>query len=197
LGTAGLSGVTIAVGIQAVRGINHLESKINSEAKQENVGMTFMMSDVKSVSILLTLIGLLLGLSSLSFAVMLGIDCVRRLSSRSHGSLKVIPPSTRTLRVQMYLLAFLCIWIMTVLIPTSIFVRTRWAKVSSSGSNFQAPVLSTNSNYWAYGFLRCLAAAPWFCFVVGVPATLVTTWAHFLSRTKQNPSKTSFSEDKL
>lgn len=63
--------------------------------------------------------------------------------------------STRTLKLQAAVFGFLSLWIFTVLVPSTLFVRTRHAKVMDSMSNMTmlpANLSTVDTRYWDYGF---------------------------------------------
>jgi len=89
--------------------------------------------------------------------------------------------STKTLFSQGLVLSFLCLWLFTVLIPTTVFVRTRHAKVSDSTNMLPENLATVDTVYWNIGFLRCLAAAPWFSFIAAFPTAIVALCASRLA----------------
>ena len=119
------------------------------------------------------------------------------------------PFSTRTLGLQTLVLSFLSVWIFAVLVPSTLFSRTRSAHLTiTSGLGFDASQLSLeiDTEYWDYGFcellthnlnrdfkltdiiiilfqkkVRCLAAAPWFSLIFSLPASIVT-WVAWRSQ---------------
>jgi len=187
LATLGLSVVCIAVAVQAVRGISHLEHKAESNAMQMGLmNFRFDMQDIMSTSAVLLVVALLMAISSMTFSVMLARDTVSELrTSRTHVSKdgsRTIPVSTRTLRMQALTLAFLTTWMFSVLIPSTVFSRTRGAKVTMGGIMISPGMSPTDPVYWDYGFLRCLAAAPWFTFVFSFPATIASIAAWKVSK---------------
>lgn len=108
------------------------------------------------------------------------------------------PLSTRTLGFQALLLSFLSVWIFAVLIPSTLFSRTRSAHLTVTGFDVVPEVsLDIVTKYWDYGFcectsfnpkqkpintnrsvytikVRCLAAAPWFSLIFSLPTSIVT-----------------------
>ncbi|KZS97139.1 hypothetical protein SISNIDRAFT_547191 [Sistotremastrum niveocremeum HHB9708] len=198
LATVGLSGVCIAVGIQAIRGANHLEKLLSELASQDNVVIKYDMHDIRILSDILTAVAILLAVSALSFALMLSVDWIKSLRrpSTTPTSMKekmpsiVVPVSTRSLHLQSIILAFLSIWLLALLIPTTIIVRTKSAHVSvfldSPMESVTPSQLMPDPIYWDYPFLRCLAAAPWFSFIFAFPATIITIIAaHFAPKAQR------------
>jgi hypothetical protein len=161
----------------------------------------------------LTTAACLLALISLAASVALIFDWFAHLSrsrhersAKAHGGEGLLtgaerrPFSTRTLGFQAVTLSFLTVWLLATLIPTTIFVRTRSARVTVNENTTMMLALSVDARYWDYGFCkdtvrlrlshyklmvlhegRCLAAAPWFSFIFSFPATFVTWVAWKLS----------------
>jgi len=160
------------------------------ESAQEGVTFRFDVSDMRSLSILLIVVGLLLSFTGIFSSLLLMNDWVRRL--RSPQGPQRVPLSTKTLLTQTCILAFLSVWSLTVLISTTAIVRTRHAMVMAQG-NLSAPVLSTDTRYWDYGFLRCTAAAPWFSFLFSAPATIASGCAYWLHKAGRTAGRTDSS----
>lgn len=115
------------------------------------------------------------------------------------------PFSTRTLGFQTLVLSFLSVWIFAVLIPSTLFSRTRSAHLTIKELGFAASQISSSRiivydpKYWDYGFcecisklsdnqnikirskVRCLASAPWFSLIFSLPASIVT-WVAWKSQ---------------
>jgi len=200
MATLGLSCVCIAVGAQALDLGSKLEMALNSEALRTGTTIVFDMNDIKGTSIVLTIVASLLALSSLFFSFSLSYDWICHLlrpkssstSTRSQLEEKIghssesdqldttiqnAPFSTRTLGLQTLVLSFLSVWIFAVLIPSTLFSRTRSAHLTITGpvaSVASQLSLGIDTMYWDYGFLRCLAAAPWFSLIFSLPASIVT-----------------------
>ncbi|KAF8800400.1 hypothetical protein BYT27DRAFT_6836507 [Phlegmacium glaucopus] len=188
LATLGLSCVCIAVGAQALDRSSKLEMALNAEAQRTRTMIIFDMNDIKNTTIVLTTVASLLALTSLVFSFSLSYDWIRHLlrpkSTRSQEKMDSFdqlpirrsPFSTRTLGFQALILSFLSVWIFAVLIPSTLFARTRSAHLTIQRLDHHARHLSFNIDtmYWDYGFLRCLAAAPWFSLVFSLPASIVT-----------------------
>jgi hypothetical protein len=121
-------------------------------------------SDIKATTAVLTTAASILALSSLVFSVALMIDWIRYLCSpqpklsvkegddeETFTSPGRLPFSTRTLGLQTVTLSFLTVWLLAVLIPSTVFVRTRSAHLT-----IQTTVLmslpSVDTKYWDYGF---------------------------------------------
>ncbi|KAI0340451.1 hypothetical protein BDW22DRAFT_1360427 [Trametopsis cervina] len=187
MATVGLSAVMIAVGANSVKGIHHLEETLSQLSAQEGVALDFDMTDIESLSILLIVIGILMAFTGLFAALILINDWIRTFRVRPQTKYPFTPRSTRTLLAQTYILAFMSVWAMSVLIPTTVFARTRNAMVHVQGDP-NAPVAHTDARYWDYGFLRCLAAAPWFTFIFSVPATIATACAYWLHKSSNHVS---------
>ena len=78
------------------------------------------------------------------------------VSSKDGGQVIKWPFSTRTLRIQSYVYTFLCIWLVSVLIPTTFIVRNKSAKITvisnDNKASAMASVLMVDPLYWDYGF---------------------------------------------
>ncbi|KAF8578538.1 hypothetical protein K439DRAFT_1663690 [Ramaria rubella] len=188
LATLGLSCVCIAVGAQALDRTNKLENALMAEAQSIEATIMFDMNDVKATTGVLTAAASLLALASLVFSLSLAFDWINHLLNpkpkQSAKERKIEdedmqsqrPPfSTRTLGFQTAALSFLTVWMFAVLIPSTIFVRTRSAHMTIQDTIPNVSLL-VDTRYWDYGFLRCLGAAPWFSVIFSIPATIVT-WA--------------------
>ncbi|KAF8476483.1 hypothetical protein JB92DRAFT_1879835 [Gautieria morchelliformis] len=194
LATVGLSCVCIAVGAQALDRSTQLENSIRQTAMNTGAVITFDMNDIKSTTIVLTLVACLLAIVSFVSSTALIYDWLARLLAPQRDSASgakarsldsddekahMAPPaplpfSTRTLRIQTIALVFLSVWLLAVLIPSTLFSRTRSAHLNiQQRSSSHSPVF-VDPVYWDYGFLRCLAAAPWFSLVFSAPASAVT-----------------------
>jgi len=190
IATVGLSCVCIAVGAQALDKSTKLENNFMALAQTTSSSAMFDMNDIKTTSIVLTLVASLIALTSVFFAVALGFDWIMHLlrptpiayttgkerSSSADEAAPVQPPirlpfSTRTLVFQTLLLSFLSIAILAVLIPSTILARTGSGHLAIQGESTD---FLFDARYWDYGFLRCLAAAPWFTLVFSAPASAVT-----------------------
>jgi len=189
LATLGLSAVCIAVGAQAIRGTMRLESNIKSHASQDGVELDFDMQDVRSVTIVLTTVAVLLATASLACITLLVSDWTIALFRYSPndpktrtGSHQDQPISTSSLRIQSAVLSFLTVWLFATLIPTTRFVRTRSAMITSNAPIPSSLATFADPLYWNYGFLRCLAAAPWFSFMAAFPTVLVTICAYVVAK---------------
>jgi hypothetical protein len=64
-----------------------------------------------------------------------------------------LPLSTRTLGFQTAVLSFLTVWLFAVLIPSTIFVRTRSAHLTIQ-NNTTMVVPFVDARYWDYGFCK-------------------------------------------
>jgi len=191
--TLGLSCVCIAVGGQALDMSSKLEMILNTEASRVGSTIMFDMNDIKGTTIVLTMVASLLALFSLIFSISLSYDWIRHLlrrnSTRSQEKMdsseqldiQHVPFSTRTLGLQALVLSFLSVWIFAVLIPSTLFSRTRSAHLTVTGLLASQLTLEITTLYWDYGFLRCLASAPWFSLIFSLPASIVT-WIAWRSR---------------
>lgn len=69
------------------------------------------------------------------------------------------PFSTRTLGFQTLVLSFLSVWIFAVLVPSTLFSRTRSAHVTVEELGFAAsqmsPIVVIDTQYWGFGFCEC------------------------------------------
>jgi len=185
-GTFGMSIVTIAVGAQAVDKSNKLEMQIKQTANKLNLSIDFDMTNIKATCIVFTIVASLLVFISGVFFVALAYDWVRYLirpevrrglTEKQHPDDPPRRPfSTRTLNWQTILLFILTVWLMGVLIPATILSHTGNAMLTVSGGNLPANVF-IDTRYWDYGFLRCIAAAPWVDFIFPALATLITAFA--------------------
>ncbi|KAF8509754.1 hypothetical protein BU17DRAFT_70313 [Hysterangium stoloniferum] len=197
IATIGLSSVCIAVGAQALDKSTMLEKNFMALAQKTGTYVVFDMNatiikfpDIKATSIVLTLIASLIALTSIFFSITLGFDWIVHLlrptpmayttgkecSSSPDETAPIQPPirlpfSTRTLGFQTLILSFLSISALAVLIPSTIFARTGSGHLTIQGESTD---FSHDARYWDYGFLRCLAAAPWFTLVFSAPASVVT-----------------------
>lgn len=129
------------------------------------------LSDIKSSSIVLTLVAFLMVITSSVFSVSLTSDFVSHLRRpQDHNNTKVrsldgddektqvtrrLPFSTRTLPYQTICLSFLSVWLLGVLIPSTLFSRTGSAHLTIMGSSLNSSV-SVDPVYWDYGFCTCL-----------------------------------------
>jgi len=191
--TLGLSCVCVAVGAQALDHSSRLAPRLPDQAQSTGSTIMFDMNDVKATSAVLTTVASLLALSSLLFSVTLVIDWITHLfrpqpkkyvkecSEEALASAVRLPLSTRTLGFQTAALSFLTLWLLVVLIPSTLFVRTRSAHLTiQNNTSMTLPFVDTR--YWDYGFLRCLGAAPWFSFIFSLPASVIT-WVAWKSNT--------------
>ena len=121
-------------------------------------------SDIKATTAVLTTAASLLALSSLVFSLALIIDWTRHLFrprpktsakewSDEEASAVRLPLSTRTLGFQTAVLSFLTVWLFAVLIPSTIFVRTRSAHLTIQ-NNTTMVVPFVDARYWDYGFCK-------------------------------------------
>jgi len=178
ISTFALSCVCIAVGAQALVRSSQLEIALNSEAQSTGAMIIFDMNDIKNTTIVLTIVASSLALTSLIFSLSLSYDWIRHLlrskptrsqekmdPSRQSGTTQHVPFSTNTLGLQASLLSFLSVWMFAVLIPSTILSRTGSAHLKVTGFNGPNLSLDIVTRYWDYGFLRCLAAAPWFSLI--------------------------------
>jgi len=177
---AGLVGVCVAVCVQAIRGSNHLEKTLTAQAAAMGItGFRYDFSDIRHVTDVMLVVALLFEiLTAASVFALLSAYIANPPSARK-------APTHRFLPAQAAGFAFLSLWLFTVLVPTTFFVRTRSAIISSDNSgpvNGAAFDASIQISYWNYGFLRCLAAAPWFSLIFALPATIATIAAWRLSR---------------
>jgi hypothetical protein len=164
---------------------NKLEMILNSEALRTGTMIMFDMNgwfslinvilhflnllpaDIKSTTIVLTIVASLLALSSLIFSISLSYDWICHLlrpestmsqeKMDSFGDKLTIqyPPfSTRTLGLQTIVFSFLSVWIFAVLIPSTLFSRTRSAHITITRLEFDA-FIEISTKYWDYGFCEC------------------------------------------
>jgi len=126
-------------------------------------------TDIRNTTIVLTVVASLLALTSLVFSFSLSYDWICHLSrpkstrsqekmgSSDQLAIRCSPFSTRTLGLQALVLSFLSVWIFTVLIPSTLFSRTRSAHLTIQG--LDAPNLSPTfgSMYWDYGFCEYIS----------------------------------------
>jgi len=183
--TLGMSGVCIAVCAQAISGTKNLEKQLAMTAMADGVeGFRFDMQDVRSTTDVLLAVSCLISLTALSATAFLIWDWLSLLLTSSGAQSSVRRVSTRTLKLQAALLGFLSLWLFTILVPSTFFVRTRHAKVFDGSNNMTmlpANLSTVDTRYWDYSFLRCLAAAPWFTLIASLPTTIVTIFAaHFV-----------------
>jgi len=89
---------------------------------------------------------------------------------------------TRTLRIQGGILAFFATWLFATLVPFTLFVARRSAKITARIGNIQLPdsviqgaekEFGTTSVYRQIGYLRLVAILPWFAFLFTVIAAVV------------------------
>jgi hypothetical protein len=122
------------------------------------------MLDIKATTAVLTTAASLLALLSLVFSAALIIDWIRYLSSplpklsakegddeEAFASPGRFPFSTRTLGFQTVTLSFLTVWLLAVLIPSTVFVRTRSAHLTTQTTALMN-LPSVDTKYWDYGF---------------------------------------------
>ena len=121
-------------------------------------------TDIKATTIVLTIVGSLLTLASLVFSLSLLYDWINHLmrpkttiSQEKMGSsdqlaIEDAPFSTRTLRFQFIVLSFLSVWMLAILIPSTIFSRTRSAHLTIRGPDAPNFILTISPSYWYYGF---------------------------------------------
>jgi len=191
--TLGLSCVCVAVGAQALDKSSKLEKSLTAQAQTTGSIIMFDLNDVKATSAVLTTVASLLALSSLLSSVALMIDWITHLfrpqpknnvkecSEEALPSAMRLPLSTRTLGFQTVALSFLTLWLVVVLIPSTIFVRTRSAHLTIQ-NNTLITLPFVDTRYWDYGFLRCLGVAPWFSCIFSLPASVIT-WVAWKSNT--------------
>jgi len=134
--------------------------------------------DIRAATdVLLAVVLLVAIVSGLSLVTLLW-DWASLLFSPTSTSPITPRTSSKTLKLQSILFSILAVALVSVLIPTTIFVRVRHAKVFDGNGVMVLPEnLEVDTTYWAYGFIRCLAAAPWFTFIAFFPTTTVTIFA--------------------
>jgi len=190
--TLGMSGVCIAVCAQAISGTKNLEMQLATIANADGVqGFRFDMQDVRATTDVMLTVACLISLTGFAATAVLIWDWIS-LSYSPSGTQN--PPvqriSTKTLKLQAALFGFLSLWLLTVLIPSTAFVRTRHAKVFDGSNNMMmlpANLSTVDTRYWDYGFLRCLGAAPWFTLIASIPMTIVTICAaHLLPASRED-----------
>jgi len=188
IATIGLSVVCIAVGAQALQRSQQLENSLHALGMQNNVSIMFDMNDIVATSRLLTVIASLIAVFSIVYTFILLIDGVKFLSHRKSQTKleggednEKLPLSTRTLRLQILVLSLLSLILFTGLVPSTLFARTGHAHLTIQPSN---PTLMSqiDTRYWDYGFLRCLAAAPWFTLIFSIPTILISWVALSISK---------------
>jgi len=189
--TLGLSCVCIAVGAQGLDRSSKLEKSILAEAQSTQSNIVFDMNDIKATMVVLTTTASLLALISLVFSVTLAFDWIRHAFrpqvkpgvnewSGEETCAAMLPLSTRTLGFQTIALTFLTLWLFAILIPSTFIVRTHSAHLTVQ-KDVSMTLTPINVRYWDYGFLRCLAAAPWFSLVFSFPTSIVT-WVAWNSK---------------
>jgi hypothetical protein len=79
------------------------------------------------------------------------------MDSADQLTIQYPPFSTRTLGLQTLVLSFLSVWFFAILIPSTLFSRTRSAHLTITGVGFEASLLSVEitRRYWDYGFCEC------------------------------------------
>ena len=131
--------------------------------------LNLLSADIKSTTIVLTIVASLLALSSLIFSISLSYDWICHLSSPKSTisqekmdssdelTIQYPPFSTRTLGLQTLVLSFLSVWILAVLIPSTLFARTRSAHITITGREFVLSrlIIEITTKYWDYGFCEC------------------------------------------
>ncbi|TDL17703.1 hypothetical protein BD410DRAFT_901247 [Rickenella mellea] len=192
LATQGLAAVCIAVCAQAIRGIDQLESFLKSQSVQQDIDIMFDVQDIRAVNDVLLTVAILVSALSIFCISILSRDWVSALVKTRHSNSinGQLPLSTRALKYQAMALSFTTLWLFTVLIPTTVFVRQRSAKVTirqldaTADGTVAAVVVGVPLSFWdSKGYtVRCLAAAPWFTFIAAFPASLSTWSAYFVSK---------------
>ena len=76
-------------------------------------------------------------------------------SSDQLDTIQYAPFSTRTLGLQTLVLSFLSVWIFAVLVPSTLFSRTRSAHLTITGFDASQLSLEIDTVYWDYGFCEC------------------------------------------
>ncbi|KIJ53405.1 hypothetical protein M422DRAFT_64800 [Sphaerobolus stellatus SS14] len=185
--TIALSATTVAVGAQALDKGARLEKQIKQFGESAGgVTITFDMSNIKAICIVLTLFASLLTLISIVFTITLASDWIRHLVSPKHqkglGEKELdetprLPFSTRTLKWQTISLSFMSLCMLSILIPSTIVSRTGSGRIMVNGSSNVPGVFSFDTRYWDYGFLRCVTSAPWFSLIFSAPTSIVTYFA--------------------
>ena len=121
-------------------------------------------ADIMSTSAVLLVVALLMACSTLLFSIALAQDIVSQVHKiQSHGQTEMtlkIPRTTKTLGFQAATLAFLTTWLFSVLIPSTVFSRTREAMVSINGVMLSPGMSPTDPIYWDYGFCACQVFPP-------------------------------------
>lgn len=117
----------------------------------------------------LTLVGFLLAIVSSVFSISLACDFIAHSRARPDITAKErdvdgdeekvhivqrLAFSTRTLRFQTITLSFLSVWLLTVLIPSTLFSRTGSAHLTIQ-NNSPASMVFVDPVYWDYGFCEC------------------------------------------
>jgi hypothetical protein len=129
-----------------------------------NLGFDIFL-DIRSACIVLTIFASFLALVSLVFSIALAYDWIRYLMrpkghrgivEKEHPDDAARPPfSTRTLNWQTILLSFLSLWMLAILIPSTVLSRVGVGRIEVN--NGQLPgTFFIDTRYWDYGFCRSL-----------------------------------------
>ena len=106
--------------------------------------------DIRSVTDILLTVASLLSLASVFSAILLAYDWIATLV-KQHAS-RALPISTRTLKMQSIILMVLTIWLFAILIPSTVFSRTRSARTDESTCTTHDLPIQANPVYWNHGF---------------------------------------------
>jgi len=124
--------------------------------------------DIKATTAILTLVACLLVVSSFTFSLTLLIDWVKFLTrprpkandqewsgEEVLESARRLPLSTRTLGIQTAVMSCLAVWLIAVLVPSTLFARTRSAHLNVRGNTSTDLPFGIDTRYWDYGFRKC------------------------------------------
>lgn len=132
-------------------------------------------ADIKATTTVLTVVGFLLAIVSSAFSISLAYDFITysrshhdNMSAKGYGDvdyaekaqIRVVPSerqafSTRTLRLQAISLSFLSVWLLAVLIPSTLFSRMGSAHLTIQGGSENSMPVLVDPVYWDYGFCEC------------------------------------------
>ncbi|KAI0635076.1 hypothetical protein C8Q77DRAFT_1217024 [Trametes polyzona] len=159
--------VGFAMGINALVKSNNQKDLVKEKAPA-GATVDINTDDVFTVGCVVTAVCAALAVVSLASLVLLFFTRPATQSS--------VPLSTRTLKPQGFLLAFLSVWLFAALVAMTDFVANREAKVSASIGNFplQESVIKTveqalgvTSVYRKIDYLRLAVILPWIAFLFG------------------------------
>ncbi|KAJ8454556.1 hypothetical protein ONZ45_g19258 [Pleurotus djamor] len=188
--TFALSVIASSAGLNSLIKSRQSQSSLASKVPPPTV-IEIDISDVRRTGIIATVVCLLSALLSFAFIVIIALP----LNYRSTST----PLSTRTLRLQWLLLAFLAVFLFAVQVPFTLFFATRSASIRAFVGNLELPQsviqtvqsqLGVSSVYKDIDYLRLTAVFPWLAFGSLLVSIAVTIAAIYRAR-----APASFAQD--